>query len=54
MIGGGARANQFKCTPTFLSYVSGAVAGVAETVSSYAECRTMVDNRNTPVNYREE
>ena len=54
MIGGGARANQFKCTLTFPSYVSGAVAGVAaETVSSYAECRTTcLDNRNTPVNYR--
>ena len=38
MIGGGARANQFKCTLTFPEYVSGAVAGVAGRDSEFL-CR---------------
>ena len=55
MIGGGARANQFKCTLTFPEYVSGAVAGVAGRDSEFL-CRGAAlpgsTIGNTPVNYR--
>jgi len=55
MIGGGARANQFRATLTFPAYVSGAVAGVAGRDSEFL-CRGAAlpgsTIGNTPVNYR--
>jgi|TARA_R110000822_G_scaffold63911_3_gene157033 hypothetical protein len=55
MIGGGARANQFRATLTFPTYVSGAVAGVAGRDSEFL-CRGAAlpgsTIGNTPVNYR--
>ena len=55
MIGGGARANQFRVTLSFPPYVSGAVAGVAGRDSEFL-CRGAAlpgsTIGNTPVNYR--
>ncbi len=55
MIGGGSRANQFKVTLTFPSYVSGAVSGSAGRDSDFlckgAELPGSTIG-NTPVNYR--
>lgn len=55
LIGGGARANQFRVTLSFPTYVSGAVAGVAgrdaEFLCKGAALPGSVIN-NTPVNYR--
>lgn len=55
MIGGGARANQFRVSLSFPGYVSGAVAGVAGRDSEFL-CRGAAlpgsTIGNTPVNYR--
>ena len=55
MIGGGARANQFRVTLSFPEYVSGAVAGVAGRDAEFL-CRGAAlpgsTIGNTPVNYR--